>query len=193
MFIKLLQKSPFIQRIRYPVGIIIAQPKFDEIKEFIKKDDSIIEIGAGTGDIVELLKKNGYKKVTPVDVVDLSFIPSVKPIIYSGKIPFGDNKFDAALLITVLHHCKNPTEVLKDAARVAKKVIIVEETYENNFQKYSTFIWDSITNLEFFNHPHSNKTDNEWQSVFKKLGLKIIKSRIKKSGILTRATYFLEK
>ncbi|QMU65548.1 MAG: methyltransferase domain-containing protein [Flavobacteriaceae bacterium] len=100
----------------------------------------------------------------------------MKPVIYKGgKLPFKDNEFDIVQLITVLHHIKDPEETIKEAVRVGKKIIIMEDIYTSKFQKYITFIADSINNWEFIGHPHTNKTDLGWKQVFNKNNLKIEK------------------
>ncbi|MCH2440074.1 MAG: class I SAM-dependent methyltransferase [Candidatus Poseidoniia archaeon] len=40
------------------------------------------------------------------------------PVIFDGKqIPFEDDAFDLAIVLTVLHHTSNPEEVLREAMR----------------------------------------------------------------------------
>lgn len=117
--------------------------------------DKIIDIGAAFCLIDEELLRRNFN-VTPVDIVDLSLTSRVKPIIYDGKrLPFRNDSFDVALLLTVLHHTPNPELILKEAGRVAKKIIIMEDVFDNPLQKYLTFAMDGIVNLEFINHPHS--------------------------------------
>lgn len=77
------------------------------------------------------------------------------------------------MLLTVLHHAEEPEKLVSEAKRVAKKVVIVEDIYDNVFQKYLTFFADSLVNLEFFQHPHNNKTDIEWRNLFTKKGFEI--------------------
>lgn len=76
--------------------------------------------------------------------------------------------------MTVLHHTKNPQKIIEEALRVAKRVIIIEDIYNTSFEKYKTFMLDSIFNFEFFTHPHSNKTDIEWKNYFKEKNIKLI-------------------
>lgn len=84
--------------------------------------------------------------------------------------------------------------MLVEAKRVAKRIIIVEDIYESNWQKYLTCVMDSVVNFEYFGHPHTNKSDEGWKRTFKKLGLKLLESKYEpfwryfRSGI-----YHLEK
>lgn len=167
---------------------------FGKITPYLNKTDKILDLGCGNCALSKDLLDRGYT-VTPVDVKNISLFKSIKPIVYDGKrLPFKDNLFDTALLITVLHHTPNPPQVLKEAARVCKKLVVMEDVYENSFQKYATFIMDSVGNLEIFGHPHSNKSQKEWQKVFKDLNLKIIEIKIHNFWkIFTSATFFLKK
>jgi 2-polyprenyl-3-methyl-5-hydroxy-6-metoxy-1,4-benzoquinol methylase len=144
-----------------------------EISPNLHTFEKILDLGAGLCTIVHLLKKKDFS-VTPLDVCDRSVYPSIRPIIYDGKkIPFKNNAFDTVLLITVLHHTPHPDLILKEASRVAKKIIIMEDVYSNPFQKYLTFFMDSVTNFEFFGHPHTNKSDRMWREIFHDLNLTV--------------------
>jgi len=176
VIIDLLKKSKQFKKIRVGFGLPRAEETFRRIKPFLKRSDKILEIGAGSGDIAKVLKNLDYN-VAALDVQDISFWDDIRPIIYDGKkMPFSDKSFDVALLITVLHHTKDPEAILREAKRVSKKVIVIEDIFTDPFQKYLTFVMDSFINLEFINHPHSNKDDAAWREVFKRLGFRILGS-----------------
>lgn len=140
---------------------------------YLSKSGRVLDLGSGTGHTAHSLIAAGFK-VTCVDYSDMNIFEDTKPIIYDGvKLPFKSNSFDTVLLITVLHHTPDPEIIVREALRVAKKVIIMEDTYRNILQKQLTFIMDSIGNLEFSGHPHSNKDDTGWRRLFDKCGLKI--------------------
>jgi len=104
MLIQFLQKNKFFRRIIYRAGKKRAQDMVGRIKPFLNKSDTILDIGSGTCNICEILLENNYR-VFPLDVLDLSFVDGLKPIIYDEKkIPYGDDHFDKALILTVLHH-----------------------------------------------------------------------------------------
>ena len=146
---------------------------YQRIKGYLDKKLKIVDIGSGTGFLVEALREYGYE-VTPVDVVNSNLAKGVEPIIYDGyNLPFKDKTFGTALLITVLHHTKNPERILLEALRVSNKVIIIEEIYDFWWRKMATFVMDSLCNNEFFGHPHSNKTDSEWKGVFARMNAKL--------------------
>ncbi len=165
-----------------------------KIKSFLKTEDKIIDVGAGLCTVTRKLKKAGYN-ISPIDIKNISLFDDMTPVVYDGKkIPFRDDSFDTALLITVLHHTQSPEAVLLEAKRVARKIIVMEETYNGSFQKYLTFAMDSLTNLEFINHPYSHKPDGKWRSLFESIGLKVLDSHSKNYWLFfTSTTYFLQR
>ena len=188
------QRNKFLRKIVYKIGKSRAKDMVNKIKLFIKLNDSILDIGSGTCNICEVLLNKGYN-LTPLDIQDLSFVNNIKPIIYDGtKIPFKDNEFDKSLILTVLHHTPEPEKILNEAKRVSKRIIVTEDIYSNKIHKYLTYFFDSLLNLEFTGHPHTNKSNKEWKKTFEKLGLKLLAAKYSTSFIVFRhATYYLEK
>ena len=137
-----------------------------KIGDAISPDDVVLDLGAGTGNMTELLREEEYD-VTPVDVTDISYIDDVKPVIYDGQqLPYADDTFDVALLVTVLHHAHHPDQVLREARRVARRVIVIEDVTRGRVHEWITKVWDSILNLEFIGHPHENDSDQGWRARF---------------------------
>ncbi len=164
------------------------------IKNHLVKKTKILDIGCGIGLLSLAIKRKGYD-LTAIDVHNISLVKNINPMIYDGKnLPFGDDAYDTALFITVLHHTPNPEHLITEATRVAKRIIIVEDIYENAFQKYATYIMDSIVNLEFFGHPHTNKDEKEWMNLFKRNKLKLIhKDRMSYWNFFLSAVYVIER
>jgi tetratricopeptide (TPR) repeat protein len=92
-------------------------------------EKTIVDIGSNKGHIF-----NGWNrdKITSVDI-DLYDIPNFVRAS-ADNLPFTDKQFDQALLAEIVEHTKNPVQVLTEARRVAKKVIVTVP-YE--------FEWDS--------------------------------------------------
>ncbi len=140
---------------------------------FYKKVNTILDIGTGNGALALLLEKEG-KKITGLDIKNKSAFPSIVPLIYDGQLfPFEDNAFEVVQLITMLHHTPEPELLIREAKRVGQQIIIMEDIYDNSIQKYFTFFADSLNNLEFSGHPHSNKTDAAWKKIFEESHLEL--------------------
>lgn len=169
-----LKQYPFLKKALWRNSKNRCNEIVEKVAPYLLSTDSIIDIGAAFCMIDEELMRRNYN-VKSVDIVDMSLTPHVKPIIYDGKrLPFKDNSFDVALLLTVLHHTPNPQLILKEASRVARKIIIMEDVFDSALQKYMTFAMDSIVNLEFINHPHTNKTKKGWLKTFNSLNLHLV-------------------
>ncbi len=141
------------------------------ISEFIPPGGRVLDLGCGTGAISLMLKNMGCE-VASADIADKNLTDQVVPVIYDGrKLPWPDNHFDAVLLLTVLHHTTDPESVLREACRVGGRIIVLEDVYANRAQKHLTFLLDSLFNLEFRGHPHTNKTDREWRRCFAGMNL----------------------
>lgn len=190
---KLLRKNGFLREKIISLSEARATKVANDMDKYLRPGNKILDIGAGNCNICEVLMKDNFI-VTAADTKNLSLVKNIKPIICDGEdLPFGDNEFDVALLLFVLHHCCNPEKVLSEAARVSKQLIIMEDIYSSIFQKYLTIAIDSLLNQEFIGHPHSNKNDTEWKELFKNLGLALESSEYKNWFLLKHVAYHLKK
>ncbi|UTW56210.1 class I SAM-dependent methyltransferase [Kordiimonas sp. SCSIO 12610] len=187
-------KIPIISKLVYRVWRLDAARKINWIAPHIKVGETLLEVGSGPGSVVELLRERGHN-VTALDVQNSAFSEALAPIVYDGtRMPFQEGKFDTALILTTLHHAHDPDQVVREAARVAKRVIIIEDIYKSPMQRVLTKIMDSITNMEFFGHPHNNRDHDGWQACFTSLNLKTTHISEKPiAGYFLQALYVLEK
>ncbi len=185
----------FLDKWKKQFAIRKARIKLDRLQDLYRHDDSILEIGSGNGALSMLLKDGDYN-VQTVDIENKSIFPSITPQLYDGNIlPFNDGAFHISQMITMLHHTPEPKLMIKEAMRVSDKLIIMEDVYSTLFQKYITWFTDSLVNWEFASHPHTNKTDREWKSLFEKLGLEITEVKYHPGFMLfySQITYLLVK
>lgn len=172
MLTQVLRKNKFSRKAVHSIGSRRAQHVIKQVQPFLK--NKILDIGCGMSVISEQLIIKGYN-VTSLDISNKSYVDSITPITYDGKkMPFKDKTYDTAIIMSVLHHTANPEEIIAEAKRVAKEVVIMEDIYDTTWDRWVTLFFDSLFNLEFKGHPHSNKTDKQWKQVFKKHKLKIL-------------------
>jgi len=143
-----------------------------DCRGFIKEGSRILDLGCGSGIAAKHFQDFFKSKVIGVDVRDNRLIPIPFQIFDGKNLPFDDNYFDVVLINYVLHHTKNPEELLKEAKRVSKKIIIFEDLPEGILSKLRC----KIHQITFFGgeKTFNFKTSNEWRKIFDKLGLKII-------------------
>lgn len=141
-------------------------------EKWIKKGDSILDIGCGTGVVTKIIGDYFPSKVTGADIKNYLIynIPFIK--IKNGKIPVKNNSFDFCLLNDVLHHVDKEYQanVLKEAARVGKKVLLFE--FEPTILGK---VADVVLNKFHYGDLHvplSMRTKYEWQDLIKSLGFK---------------------
>lgn len=152
----------------------------------------VLEIGSGPGSLVEALRASGHE-VVAIDVDDTAYAPSLRPMMFDGEtIPFADGAFDLALLATTLHHARDPDRLIGEAARVAQRVIVIEDIYTSEAQRRLTLFADSLTNMEFEGHPHNNRDDAGWRVAFTAAGLRVLRAETKPyAGLFLQALYEL--
>jgi ubiquinone/menaquinone biosynthesis C-methylase UbiE len=178
----------------YQLLVSRAKDIAKRVSPFLEKDNLVLDIGPASCTVTEILMKQNLK-VIPIDIENYSIVDNLSPILYDGyKMPFKDNQFDTSLIFFVLHHTPDPTSVLVEAKRVSRKVIVYEDVITSSLHKRLTAAMDNLINLEFQNQPHSNKRDNEWQSLFRELGFKLLHREYKNYAVVIKqALYFLEK
>jgi SAM-dependent methyltransferase len=193
-FLDILYKYRISKNLVY--GILKARAKdlANIVAPYLTKGEIILDIGPASCTVTESLMKQGLK-IFPLDIENFSIVDTVLPTIYDGlRMPFKDNQFDTSLILFVLHHTSDPTELLLEAKRVSKKILVFEDIVTSAAHKYMTATLDNLMNLEFYDQPHSNKSDEEWQTLFNDLGFKLLNREYRNSGmVIKRALYFLEK
>jgi len=170
-----------------------VKEKVSRFLPYLTSGSTAVDIGAGNG-LVAFELQNAGIKATAVDVANLSILPEIPVTVYDGeKLPYGNNHFDNALLLTVLHHTTDPVAVLKESARVAKQVVIIEDVYKNVLQKYLTFTMDTLVNFGHSEMTYQNRSLEEWKLIFKDLDLEIIAEKQKRVLLIFRQATFILK
>lgn len=188
-----LWRTPLLGPAVFAVWRADARRKLGLIEDWLTKTGPCLEIGSGPGSVLAEFRHAGYA-VDGIDISDSSYTPDLKPVLYEGaRMPFEDGAYEVALLLTVLHHTPDPEAILVEAARVAKRVIVIEDVYESAWQRKYTKVADSITNLEFFGHPHTNRSDPEWRATFERLGLRLLHGQVHRlAQVFQQAVYVVE-
>jgi SAM-dependent methyltransferase len=155
---------------------------------------SLLDLGTGTGNVAEVLRERGWD-VVAVDVEDLSFIGSVAPLIYDGRqLQFEADAFEATLLSTVLHHAEDAGQLLREARRVSRRVIVVEDVHRNPLHRAVCSLLDRLLNLELVGGRLAYRSDAEWRALFQRTGLRVASVRRASSfGIFRHAVFRLER
>ena len=186
-------KTPVLGAFAFWCWRLDAKRKLRRLQKHLKFLDQHIEIGSGTGSVLSVMRKQNYY-VDGLDFADNSFRDDLKPIVYNGKMmPFAKDVYDTALLLTVLHYTDDPEAILREAGRIAKRIVVIENVYDRRAMEWLTKAFCSLMNFEFIDHPHNNRTHAKWIETFDRMGLKPwYKSPHRVRGFFKQAIYVLQ-
>jgi len=136
----------------------------------------VLDVGCGDGLLGSCLAEaNPNLKLTGLDVL---VRPDTKiPVTaFDGTtIPFEDQSVDSILLIDVLHHTDDPSVILREARRVARKSILIKDHTRNGLFARSTLrFMDWVGNASYgVALPYNYLSYDEWQQMFSMLDLEV--------------------
>lgn len=135
----------------------------------------VLDLGCGDGQVaVALMARRPELTVEGVDVLvrPVTHIP-VTP--YDGvTLPFRDAAFDHVTIVDVLHHTDDPAAVLREAARVAgRSVVIKDHLREGWLAEPLLRLMDWVGNRGHdVRLPYNYLDRSQWHSAFGGAGLK---------------------
>ena len=91
------------------------------------------------------------------------------------RLPCGDKSFDVVSFIHVLHHTDDPTILLKEAKRVARKIIALKDHTMDGVLAYQTLrFMDWVGNASHgVALPYNYWPEHKWRATFAAIGLRI--------------------
>lgn len=150
-----------------------------------RRGQRLIEIGCGSGMFLELFWQSGF------DVAGLDPAPDMLCAArrrmgkhadlyqgHAGRLPFDDNEFDYAALVTSLEFVDDPTEAVREAVRVARKGLLVAFLNRRSWYYLSSGPkWPWSRKLDM---PHGGRWyswPQVWEMCLESSGLKPFKAR----------------
>jgi SAM-dependent methyltransferase len=102
-----------------------------QIAPYIPQSGQLLDIGSGTGHNAIAIERRHATHITNLDVVNMRVV-GAPPVLFDGQtLPFGDQGFDGALLLFVLHYCDDPLALLREARRVTGgPLVVLQSTYD---------------------------------------------------------------
>ena len=137
-------------------------------REFLQPGARVLDVGCGIGYMLEVLEEDFGCEALGCDVVTPPN-PLKGFVRFDGnRLPYRDKSIDVALLIFVLHHAEEPSVLLREASRIARRaVIVVEDTPCSALERR----WGAM-HIHSFNKRHGIpwhgrvRAEEEWRRLF---------------------------
>lgn len=164
------------------------------ISEWIKSGASVLDLGCGDGELLNLLIQEKQVRAQGIELSDQAVQQCVvaglsvfQEDIDTGLSEFGDNSFDYVILNQTFQQVKKPDLVLKEALRVGAKTIV----------GFPNFVYVSARFQIFFSGrvPVTNALPYEWYDTpnLHFLGIADFKDYCKKRNINIEQSAFIRK
>lgn len=112
----------------------LAQPHLIALK--LVEKGPVLDLGCGDGLFLQLLKKEKNIEAVGVDISQAGVAKAQEKggkamalDLAGQKLPFADQSFETVSAINFFEHLFNPLEVLLEATRVGKKIVIVSPNF----------------------------------------------------------------
>jgi ubiquinone/menaquinone biosynthesis C-methylase UbiE len=165
----------------------------DHLAELLPQHATVLDVGCGDGLLSYLImQKRPDVKIKGVDVLGRSQT-QIPVECFDGKvIPYRDGSFDVTMFVDVLHHTMDPMILLREAARVARKsVVIKDHTCEGLFDNLTLRLMDQVGNARHgVALPYNYWSQQRWFEAVDTLGLKIATWQ-KALGLYPRPAHWL--
>ncbi len=146
------------------------------LARLLPRDARVLDVGCGDGLVAHLVA--GLRPDLSLSGVDVLVRPRTHvPVApFDGRVlPYDDASFDAVMLVDVLHHCHLPEAMLAQAARVARRAVVVKDHLLRGVLAGPTLrLMDRVGNARHgVELPNNYWSRQSWLEVCERLGLEI--------------------
>ena len=140
----------------------------------------VLDIGCGDGLLSSMIMEDRPElEIIGIDVLlrPTTHIPVTE---FDGThVPFADGSVDVAMFVDVLHHTMDPMILLREAARVARRAIVIKDHTADGVLAQSTLrFMDEVGNARHgVALPYNYWPRARWMDAFKSLGLRVAEWR----------------
>jgi SAM-dependent methyltransferase len=146
------------------------------LAELIPSQSRVLDVGAGDGLLAHTIRQRRTDiEMTGIDVLVRGHT-HVPVEAFDGKcIPYEDASFDIVMFVDVLHHAEDPSQLLREAARVARRALLIKDHTLTGFLAGPTLrLMDRVGNQRHgVALPYNYWTRQQWLQNIDALCLKI--------------------
>lgn len=157
----------------------------NHLVEFFPENASVLDVGSGNGQLARLIMKERPDiRIVGVDVLVWPE-QAIETTQFDGHtIPFADEEWDFCMACDVLHHCDDPTELLRDMTRVSKVGVVLKDHLSNSRLDFLTLCFmDWVGNRGHgVGLPYNYFSSGEWNYATEAVGL-LLDKRVSSLGL----------
>jgi SAM-dependent methyltransferase len=148
--------------------------------DLLPPEARVLDVGCGDGELARsVMDLRPDVTITGLEVLERATCAIPLELFEGVAIPREDDTVDAVLMVNVLHHTDDPEVLLGEAARVARRAVVLKDHLLEGFlagPQLRLMDWGS-------NAPHGVRlpyiywTVEQWTNAFRRLGLDVVEWR----------------
>lgn len=148
----------------------------DHLVELIPAGSSVLDIGCGDGLLASLIQRRRPDiTLTGIDVLmrEGTHVPVAH---FDGTtIPLAEDGVDVVTFVDVLHHIEDPMVMLREAARVARRAVIIKDHTRDGLLagpklRFMDYVGNAHDGVAL---PYNYWPGERWRAAFRELGLSV--------------------